>query len=272
MKKPAIASGALARMSSRVTFMRRPYPARVFSLRADDAGHRLDTLGIDRLQLIHPVHDLAEFRGEVGSFRLGDADAGEPRDPGNRCSIERHCTPSSFGQRELGIIGYGDPQPALALKALASTPRRQTSRSGNLDLAKRPSASPSPTPDLPSPPPIDTIRRVKFTEDVKQLAKLMAGREVGGIVVGLPINMDGTQGPRCQSVRHFAENLLARRPLGGEPEIAFWDERLSTAVVQRLLTDEVDMRRNKRAQAVDKMAAAYILQGALDALATPAQS
>jgi putative holliday junction resolvase len=142
-----------------------------------------------------------------------------------------------------------------------------------LDLGEKTIGVAISDPSLAVASPIDTIRRVKFTEDVKQLAKLMAGREVGGIVVGLPINMDGTQGPRCQSVRHFAENLLKRADLlGAEPEIAFWDERLSTAVVQRFLTDEVDMRRNKRAQAVDKMAAAYILQGALDALAAPAQS
>jgi putative Holliday junction resolvase len=142
-----------------------------------------------------------------------------------------------------------------------------------LDLGEKTIGVAISDPGLTVASSIDTIRRVKFTEDVKQLAKLMAGREVGGIIVGLPINMDGTQGPRCQSVRHFAENLLKRTDLlGAEPEIAFWDERLSTAVVQRFLTDEVDMRRNKRAQAVDKMAAAYILQGALDALATPAQS
>jgi putative Holliday junction resolvase len=142
-----------------------------------------------------------------------------------------------------------------------------------LDLGEKTIGVAISDPGLTVASPIDTIRRVKFTEDVKQLAKLMTGREVGGIIVGLPINMDGTQGPRCQSVRHFAENLLRRADLlGAEPEIAFWDERLSTVAVQRFLTDEVDMRRNKRAQAVDKMAAAYILQGALDALATPAQS
>jgi len=96
---------------------------------------------------------------------------------------------------------------------------------------------------------------------------MIQGREVGGIIVGLPINMDGTQGPRCQSVRHFAENLVKRADLlGMEPEIAFWDERMSTVAVQRLLISEADMTRAKRAQSVDKMAAAYILQGALDAL------
>jgi putative Holliday junction resolvase len=126
-------------------------------------------------------------------------------------------------------------------------------------------------PGLTLASPLDTVRRMKFTEDVRQLARMIEGRDVGGFIVGLPINMDGTQGPRCQSVRHFAENLVGRADLlGFEPEIAFWDERLSTAVVQRLLIDEVDMRRDKRAQAVDKMAAAYILQGALDALAARA--
>ena len=141
-----------------------------------------------------------------------------------------------------------------------------------LDLGEKTIGVAISDPGLTVASSIDTIRRVKFTEDVKQLARMIQGREVGGIIVGLPINMDGTQGPRCQSVRHFAENLLKRADLlGAEPEIAFWDERLSTAVVQRFLTDEVDMRRNKRAQAVDKMAAAYILQGALDALAKPSE-
>ena len=153
-----------------------------------------------------------------------------------------------------------------ALKALLAPRQRLL----GLDLGEKTIGVAISDPGLTVASPIDTIRRVKFTEDVKQLARLMTGREVGGIIVGLPINMDGTQGPRCQSVRHFAENLVGRADLlGTEPEIAFWDERLSTAVVQRFLTDEVDMRRNKRAQAVDKMAAAYILQGALDALAKP---
>lgn len=139
-----------------------------------------------------------------------------------------------------------------------------------LDLGEKTIGVAISDPGLTIASPIDTIRRLKFTEDVKTLVRMVQGRDVGGIVVGLPINMDGTQGPRCMSVRHFAENLIGRADLwGNEPEIAFWDERLSTAVVQRFLTDEVDMRRNKRAQAVDKMAAAYILQGALDALAKP---
>lgn len=153
-----------------------------------------------------------------------------------------------------------------ALKALLPRGKRLL----GLDLGEKTIGVAISDPSLKIASPIDTIRRTKFTEDARALGRLMAGREVGGIVIGLPVNMDGTEGPRCQSVRHFAENLIiAKDLLGavGEPEIAFWDERLSTVAIQRLLIDEADMSRGKRAHAVDKMAAAYILQGALDALA-----
>tara|TARA_A100001037_G_scaffold116469_1_gene105967 strand:- start:128 stop:574 length:447 start_codon:yes stop_codon:yes gene_type:complete len=111
--------------------------------------------------------------------------------------------------------------------------------------------------------PIDTIRRTKFGRDAAKLDRLIADRSVGGLVLGLPINMDGSEGPRCQSTRQFATNLIQR---GMEQPIVFWDERLSTAAVERVLIDEADMSRRKRADVVDKMAAAYILQGALDRL------
>ena len=110
--------------------------------------------------------------------------------------------------------------------------------------------------------PIETIRRTKFTADAARLDEIVAEREVGGLVIGLPVNMDGSEGPRCQSVRQFAANLLERADL----PIAFWDERLSTAAVTRTLLD-ADMTRKRRAEVVDKMAAAYILQGALDHIA-----
>jgi putative Holliday junction resolvase len=109
--------------------------------------------------------------------------------------------------------------------------------------------------------PAETIRRGKFRPDAERLARLATGLGVGGIVIGLPVSMDGTEGPRCQSVRQFAANLLKRIDL----PIAFWDERLSTAAVTRAML-ELDVSRARRAKAVDKMAAAYILQGALDAL------
>ena len=110
--------------------------------------------------------------------------------------------------------------------------------------------------------PLELIRKSKFTDDAARLFQLMQDRGAEGLVIGLPINMDGTEGPRCQSARAFARNLLRLREL----PIAFWDERLSTAAVQRLLTAEADLTRARRAEVVDKTAAAWILQGALDRL------
>jgi putative Holliday junction resolvase len=113
--------------------------------------------------------------------------------------------------------------------------------------------------------PLETIRRAKFTRDAEALFAIVDDRQVGALVLGLPLNMDGSEGPRCQSVRQFAANLLGKRDIA----IAFWDERLSTAAVTRTLLD-ADASRKRRAELVDKMAAAYILQGALDAMRRPA--
>jgi putative Holliday junction resolvase len=110
--------------------------------------------------------------------------------------------------------------------------------------------------------PLALIRRTKFTADAEALFRLMDGRGAAGVVIGLPMNMDGTEGPRCQSTRAFARNLLRLK----EIPIAFWDERLSTEAVTRMLIDEADTTRARRAELVDKAAAAWILQGALDRL------
>lgn len=107
--------------------------------------------------------------------------------------------------------------------------------------------------------PLETIKRVKFTPDAERIKELAGRYEVGGLVFGLPLNMDGTEGPRSQATRAFVRNLKPLLPL----PVLFWDERLSTVVVTRTLLD-ADASRAKRADAVDKMAAAYILQGALD--------
>lgn len=111
--------------------------------------------------------------------------------------------------------------------------------------------------------PVETIARTKFSADAAKLKALAEARQVGALVYGLPINMDGTEGPRCQATREFAREFAKRHPL----PYTFWDERLSTAAVQRMLVDEADMTRKRRAEVVDRAAAAYILQGALDALA-----
>ena len=110
--------------------------------------------------------------------------------------------------------------------------------------------------------PLQTVARTKFKRDTDILARIIKEKRVGGLVFGLPISMDSSEGPRCQSVRQFADNLLAVIDI----PIAFWDERLSTAAVERVLISEADMTRKRRAELIDKMAAAYILQGALDAM------
>ncbi|MDX5594456.1 Holliday junction resolvase RuvX [Pseudovibrio sp. SPO723] len=109
--------------------------------------------------------------------------------------------------------------------------------------------------------PLETIKRKKFTLDTDRLLELCQTHEVIGLVLGLPLNMDGTEGPRVQSTKAFARNLAQRTEL----PMAFWDERLSTAAVTRTLID-ADRSRARRAELVDKMAASYILQGLLDRL------
>ena len=110
--------------------------------------------------------------------------------------------------------------------------------------------------------PLSTIRRAKFATDAQEINQIIAERGIGGLVIGLPIAMDGSEGPRCQSVRQFGANLLAVIDL----PVAFWDERFSTIGAERPLR-EAEMSHRRRADVIDKLAAAYILQGALDRLA-----
>ncbi|WP_417720456.1 Holliday junction resolvase RuvX [Salipiger sp.] len=109
--------------------------------------------------------------------------------------------------------------------------------------------------------PQETVKRKKFTEDAQRLIAILTDRAIGGIVLGLPRNMDGSEGPRCQSTRAFARNFSR---LWDGP-ITFWDERLSTVAAERALI-EADTSRAKRAELIDHVAAGYILQGALDRL------
>jgi putative Holliday junction resolvase len=110
--------------------------------------------------------------------------------------------------------------------------------------------------------PFHTIRRTKFGQDAAELLALCAREKVGGLVLGLPINMNGTEGPRAQATRAFVRSLA---PLSTIP-VALWDERLSTAAAERAMI-EADMSRRKRAERIDAAAASFILQGALDRLA-----
>lgn len=116
--------------------------------------------------------------------------------------------------------------------------------------------------DLTVASPLTTIRRQRFTADAEALMALITERGIGGLVLGLPKNMDGSEGPRAQSTRQFATNLLEKIDI----PIALWDERLSTAEVERVLIGEADMTRKRRGEVIDKMAASVILQGFLDYL------
>lgn len=109
--------------------------------------------------------------------------------------------------------------------------------------------------------PLETVKRRKFGQDAQALIAILKAREIAGLILGLPRNMDGTEGPRCQSTRAFARNFSA---LWDGP-IGFWDERLSTVAAERALL-EADTTRKRRAEVIDHVAASYILQGALDRL------
>ena len=109
--------------------------------------------------------------------------------------------------------------------------------------------------------PVETVKRKKFSLDAARLLALVAERNIAGIVLGLPRNMDGSEGPRCQSTRAFARNLTQLTDL----PITFWDERLSTVAAEKALL-EADTTRKRRGQVIDHVAAGYILQGALDRL------
>ncbi|MEI7609677.1 MAG: Holliday junction resolvase RuvX [Rhodospirillaceae bacterium] len=154
------------------------------------------------------------------------------------------------------------------LKALLPRGRRLL----GLDLGTKTIGLALSDPGLMVASPIGTIKRSKFGADATELAKIAREREAGALILGLPLALDGAESPATQRVREFARLLLTRADLfGTEPEIAFWDERFSTSVVERFMI-EADMTRKRRAEVVDKMAAAYILQGVLDALSGPRPS
>ena len=134
-----------------------------------------------------------------------------------------------------------------------------------LDLGTKTIGVATSDPDRRVAAPVETIARKRFALDVRRILELAAERRAAGLVLGLPINMDGSEGPRAQSTRAFARSLAKLTEL----PIALWDERLSTAAVERALI-ATDMSRDRRKAVIDQQAAAYILQGALDRLACKA--
>jgi putative Holliday junction resolvase len=134
-----------------------------------------------------------------------------------------------------------------------------------LDLGSKTIGVAVSDPDRRVAAPVETIARKRFALDARRILELAAERRAAGVVLGLPINMDGSEGPRAQSTRAFARNLAKLT----EMPIALWDERLSTAAVERALI-ATDMSRDRRKAVIDQHAASYILQGALDRLLNPA--
>lgn len=153
------------------------------------------------------------------------------------------------------------PAPILPLTEAAAHLGARGSLIG-LDLGAKTIGVGASDPDRKLAAGVETIARRNFTADAARLLALAAERSASGFVLGLPVNMDGSEGPRAQSTRAFARNLAKLTPL----PIALWDERLSTAAVERDLI-AADMRRDRRAAVIDQHAAAFILQGALDRLA-----
>ena len=150
--------------------------------------------------------------------------------------------------------------PVLALTDAASLLPARGALIG-LDLGTKTIGVATSDPDRRLSTAVETIARKAFSADAKRLLALAAERKAAGFVLGLPVNMDGSEGPRAQSARAFARNLARLTEL----PIALWDERLSTAAVERALI-ATDMSRERRAAVIDQHAAAYILQGALDRL------
>jgi putative Holliday junction resolvase len=153
------------------------------------------------------------------------------------------------------------PAPILPLTEAAALWGARGALIG-LDLGSKTIGVAASDPDRKLATGVETIARRNFTADASRLLTLAAERSAVGFVLGLPINMDGSEGPRAQSTRAFARNFAKLTPL----PIALWDERLSTAAVERQLI-AADVSRRKRAAVIDQHAAAYILQGALDRLA-----
>ena len=143
--------------------------------------------------------------------------------------------------------------------ALESLPAQ--ARLMGLDLGTKTIGVATSDPTRQIATPLETVIRRKFTQDAEALLAIARRQSVGLIVLGLPVNMDGSEGPRAQSTRAFARNLARLTPI----PMVFWDERLSTAAVERMLI-AADASRARRGQVVDKLAAAWILQAALDSL------
>ena len=131
-----------------------------------------------------------------------------------------------------------------------------------LDVGKKNIGIAISDPGLKIASPNSNLRRTKLKKDIESLEQIVLDKNIGGLICGLPIKLDGSEGKACQSIRQFVKDVNAEISVG----ISFWDERLSTVAVERVLVQEANLSRQRRAQIVDKVAAVYILQSALDYL------
>jgi putative holliday junction resolvase len=161
----------------------------------------------------------------------------------------------------LGACAIHDVMAVVSLTEVAALLPARGALLG-LDLGTKTIGVAASDPDRRLATPVETVARKRFSDDAARLFQLAAERRAAGFVLGLPINMDGSEGSRAQATRAFARNLAKLTEL----PIALWDERLSTAAVERALI-EADVSRDRRKAVIDQHAAAYILQGALDRLA-----
>jgi putative holliday junction resolvase len=244
-----------------------------------DAGQGFDIISFNFVELGDPFQDLVKLTRHLLLFLLRYFDAGEVGDFGDSCVVYGHLVPrllvvsgrekarnashQSLATSHISKLSSG--MPVCNLSDLQGLLKPSQCLLG-LDPGSVVIGVAICDPGLSVASPLSAITRSKFAADAEVLVKIIKERNVGGLIVGLPKNMDGSEGPSAQSARAFARNLVER---GNLPDsnipVVFWDERLSTAAVERSMIEH-DVSRAKRDSKIDQAAAAYILQGALDGL------
>jgi len=254
-------------------------------LHRQDRGHGLGIVEIDGRELFDKGKHSIELLRKMGQFIITNRNAGQLSDAADIGLINRHwnskdqhvshaysihCAQDAMDGRRLATLRRSCYRPAMSANLLTLDQlHARLSRHARLigiDLGTKTIGLALSDVERRIATPLETIQRVKFTQDAQRLIELARKHGVEAFVMGLPLNMDGSEGPRVQSTKAFLNNLARLTDL---PSV-FWDERLSTAFVQRSLIEQ-DVSRAKRAEIVDRMAAAYILQGALDRLARLSQ-
>jgi len=262
----------------------------------DNTGHGRHVVGFDLAKLLHPIENGRYFLGQRSQLFFRHSNPGKPGDVPDCFFVDRHeplfselkGTRSAENANErldlarkitdrptarnkaaqtaaLGAVKAGKPGMTAEIVTIEGLREKARGKSLiGLDLGTKTIGIALSDPQWTVASPRETIRRTKFNADAERLVEIILEDKVGGLVLGLPLNMDGSEGPRVQSTRTFARNLTPKIDI----PIFFWDERLSTVAVTRTLL-EADTSRKRRDEVVDKMAAAFILQGVLERLRNP---